>query len=40
MQGIFTAALYQYATTKTIPAGFSADSLASAWDPKKKNSLF
>lgn len=40
LQGIFTAALYQYATTKTIPVGYSADSLASAWGPKKKRSLF
>lgn len=40
LQGIFTAALYQYATTKTAPAGFSADTLSSAWGPKKKRSVF
>jgi hypothetical protein len=40
LQGIFTAALYQYATTKTVPAGFSSDALASAWGPKQKKSLF
>jgi hypothetical protein len=39
LQGIFTAALYQYATTKTAPAGFSVDTLSSAWGPKKKKSL-
>jgi hypothetical protein len=39
LQGIYTAALYQYATTNTVPAGFSADRLASAWCPKEQKTL-
>ncbi|HVB34145.1 MAG TPA: DUF6159 family protein [Patescibacteria group bacterium] len=34
VQGVFTAALYRYATTKSIPPGFSAGSLQQAWQPK------
>lgn len=40
LQGIFIAALYQYATSQTAPAGFSAETLSSAWGPKQKKSLF
>ena len=36
LQGIFTAALYQYAATKTVPPGFDPDSFAMAWTPKEK----
>lgn len=39
LQGIFTAALYQFATAKTVPAGFSADTLSAAWGPKRTKSL-
>ena len=39
LQGIFTAALYQYATTNTAPPEFSAGTLSSAWGPKKRKSL-
>jgi len=35
VQGIFTAALYRYATTKEVPAGFSSDAFRNAWQPKK-----
>lgn len=34
VQGVFTAALYRYATTKEIPAGFDSSSLQQAWQPK------
>jgi hypothetical protein len=33
-QGIFMAALYRYATTGEVSAGFSSDDLAGAWHPK------
>ena len=35
VQGIFMAALYRYATTKQVAAGFSVDDLAGAWHPKE-----
>lgn len=38
LQGIFTAALYQYATTKTVPPGFDSDNFAAAFAPKEKKS--
>lgn len=34
-QGIFVAALYRYATTHEVPAGFSREDLADAWRPKE-----
>jgi hypothetical protein len=37
---VVSSALYQYATTKSASGGFSADTLASAWGPRKKRSLF
>lgn len=33
-QGIFVAALYRYATTHEVSAGFSREDLADAWRPK------
>lgn len=36
VQGIFTAALYRYATTKAVPAGFAPENFSMAWTPKKK----
>jgi hypothetical protein len=36
LQGIFTAALYQFATTKAAPPGFAAANFSMAWGPKKK----
>ncbi len=33
-RGIFVAALYRYATTKQISAGFRLDDLSGAWRPK------
>ncbi|HEV2385865.1 MAG TPA: DUF6159 family protein [Candidatus Acidoferrales bacterium] len=33
-QGIFMAALYRYATTGEVSAGFTRDDLAGAWKPK------
>ncbi|HVB99596.1 MAG TPA: DUF6159 family protein [Candidatus Dormibacteraeota bacterium] len=35
VQGVFTAALYRYATTRTVPPGFSAGSLLEAWQPRQ-----
>jgi len=37
MQGVFTAALYRFATTKTIPPGFAPGNFSMAWGPKDKN---
>jgi hypothetical protein len=37
MQGVFTAALYRFATTKTIPPGFAPENFSMAWGPKDKN---
>jgi hypothetical protein len=34
-QGIFVAALYRYATTQEVSAGFQRDDLAGAWQPKE-----
>lgn len=34
-QGIFMAALYRYATTGEVSAGYSRDDLAGAWQPKQ-----
>lgn len=34
VQGVFTAALYRYATTKEVPRGFDSSSLQQAWQPK------
>lgn len=36
VQGIFTAALYQYATTKAVPPGFAPQNFSMAWGPKKQ----
>jgi len=36
IQGILTAALYQYAITKTVPPGFVPENFSMAWGPKKK----
>jgi len=36
LQGIFTAALYQFATTKAVPPGFAPANFSMAWEPKKK----
>jgi hypothetical protein len=33
-QGIFVAVLYRYATTEQVSAGFRANDLSSAWQPK------
>lgn len=35
VQGIFTAALYGYATTKQIPPTFRLDDFSGAWQPKQ-----
>ena len=37
MQGVFTAALYRFATTKTIPPGFAPENFSMAWGPNDKN---
>jgi len=34
-QGIFVAALYRYATTQQVSAGFQLDDLSGAWHPKQ-----
>jgi uncharacterized protein DUF6159 len=34
VQGVFTAALFQYATTKEVPAGFNRQDFLDAWRPK------
>jgi hypothetical protein len=39
LQGIFNAALYQFATTKAVPPGFASENFSMAWGPKKKKSL-
>jgi Family of unknown function (DUF6159) len=36
LQGIFTAALSQFATTKSVPPGFAGANFSMAWGPKKK----
>jgi hypothetical protein len=36
VQGIFMAALYRYATTKTVPAGFTPTNFSMAWTRKSK----
>jgi hypothetical protein len=36
MQGIFVAALYQYANSRTVPPGFVPENFSMAWAPKKK----
>ena len=35
VQGIFMAALYRFATTKKVSAGFSQDDLSNAWQPRE-----
>jgi hypothetical protein len=35
VQGIFTAALYRFATTKQVAAGFSPNDLSDAWHPRE-----
>ncbi len=35
VQGIFNTALYRYACFKQVPAGFTVESFATAWTPKK-----
>lgn len=35
VQGIFMAALYRFATTKQVSAGFSQDDLSNAWQPRE-----
>jgi len=39
LQGIFTAAAYQYAITKAAPANFSTENFSMAWGPKKRKRL-
>ena len=34
-QGVFVAALYHYATTKQVSAGFLLEDLSTAWQPKQ-----
>jgi len=34
-QGVFVAALYRYATTQQVSAGFQLDDLSGAWQPKR-----
>ena len=34
-EGIFTAALYRYATTKQVSAGFRLENFSMAWQPKR-----
>jgi Family of unknown function (DUF6159) len=34
-QGVFVAALYRYATTRQVSAGFQLDDLSGAWQPKQ-----
>jgi xanthosine utilization system XapX-like protein len=34
-EGIFTAALYRYATTKEVAAGFRPENFSMAWQPKR-----
>jgi hypothetical protein len=34
VQGIFNAALYNYATTKQIPPGFGRENFVNAWQPR------
>ncbi|HJY87451.1 MAG TPA: DUF6159 family protein [Candidatus Acidoferrales bacterium] len=34
-EGIFTAALYRYATTKQVSAGFRPENFSMAWQPKQ-----
>lgn len=34
VQGIFMAALYRYATTKSLPPGFRTEDLREAWQPR------
>jgi hypothetical protein len=34
-QGIFVAALYRYATTQQVSAGFQRSDFAGAWQPKE-----
>ena len=34
-QGVFVAALYQYATTQQVSAGFQLEDLSAAWQPKQ-----
>jgi hypothetical protein len=36
VQGIFNTALYRYACFKQVPAGFTVESFATAWTPKKQ----
>jgi len=36
VQGIFSAALYQFATTKAVPPGYAPGNFSMAWGPKKK----
>lgn len=36
LEGILIAALYQYATTGTVPPGFAPENFSMAWEPKKK----
>ena len=35
VRGIFMAALYRFATTKQVSAGFSHDDLSNAWQPRE-----
>ncbi len=35
VQGIFNTALYRYACFKQVPTGFTVESFATAWTPKK-----
>jgi hypothetical protein len=36
VQGIFIAALYRYAKTRQVSAGFRQESLSTAWQPKRQ----
>ncbi|HXX19169.1 MAG TPA: DUF6159 family protein [Candidatus Acidoferrum sp.] len=36
VEGIFTAALYRFATTNEVPPGFVPETLTMAWRPKKR----
>ncbi len=36
MHGIFVAALYEYANSRTVPPGFVPENFSMAWAPKKK----
>ncbi|MGA8871126.1 MAG: DUF6159 family protein [Candidatus Acidiferrales bacterium] len=37
IEGVFTAALYRFATTKTVPPDFVGVNFSMAWGPKKKS---